>query len=88
MHPQPLTTQTQPPAAAGLGTSADSLAGLCDAFPAFRIWREIIGNRIQYVARRRTENIHPHTVVTADSARLRSVLSHPEDHPDAIASLQ
>jgi hypothetical protein len=73
-HPHPLAPQTQPPAAADLGTSADSLAALCEEFPAFRIWREVIGDRIQYVARCRAQNNHPHTVVTADPARLRAAL--------------
>jgi hypothetical protein len=59
-------------------------------FPAFRVWREIIGDRIQYVARRRDARTHPHTVVTADPARLRSALStgltrssHAPDNPAA-----
>jgi len=75
MNPHPLRTETQPAAATDLGPSADSLARLCEEFPAFRIWREIIGDRIQYVARRRNTDTHPHTVVTADPARLRSALS-------------
>jgi len=75
MHPHPLTTQTRPSGDQDLGLSADSLAELCDQFPAFRVWREIIGDRVQYVARRRQPGTHPHTVVTADPARLRSALS-------------
>jgi hypothetical protein len=75
MHPQPLSTETQPGVATDLGPSADWLARLCEEFPAFRIWREIIGDRLQYVARRRNPGTHPHTVVTADPARLRSALS-------------
>lgn len=75
MHPHPLTTQTQPSGDHDLGPSADCVAELRDQFPAFRIWREIIGDRIQYVARRRQPGTHPHTVVTADPAWLRSALS-------------
>jgi len=62
-------------------------AGLCEEFPAFRIWREIIGDRVQYVARRRDTNTHPHTVVTADSARLRSALSAGLTGPTATPEL-
>ena len=74
MYPQPIATQTQLMATAGLGTAADSLPGLCADSPAFRIWREIIGDRIQYVARRRHADAHPHTVVTADPVKLRAAL--------------
>lgn len=75
MHPHPLTTQTQPSGDEDLGLSPDALAELCEQFPGFRIWREVIVDRIQYVARRREPGTHPHTVVTADPARLRSALS-------------
>ena len=74
MHPQPATVQTQPTATADLAMAADSLAGLCQDFPAFRIWREIVGDRIQYVARRRHADSRPHTVVTTDPAKLRVAL--------------
>lgn len=75
MHPHSLNAETQPPVATDLGASADSLAGLREEFPAFRIWREIMGDRIQYVARRRNADTHPHSAVTADPASLRSALS-------------
>jgi hypothetical protein len=75
MHPHPLSIETQPAVVTDLGPSGDTLAGLCEEFPAFRIWREIIGDRIQYVARRRSPDTHPHSVVTADAARLRSLLA-------------
>jgi hypothetical protein len=75
MHPHSLSAKTQPAVATDLGASADSLAGLREEFPAFRIWREIMGDRIQYVARRRNADTHPHSVVTADPVRLRSALS-------------
>lgn len=83
MHPHPLTTQTQPPGDQDLGLSAESLAELCDQFPPFRIWREIIGDRIQYVARRRHPGTHPHTVVSADPGWLRSALSPGPTHAAA-----
>jgi hypothetical protein len=83
MYPHPLSTETQPAVAADLGPSADWLARLCEEFPAFRIWREIIGDRIQYVACRRNADTHPHTVVTADPVRLRSALSTDVTQPIA-----
>lgn len=69
-----LLGQTADPAMDELATSSALLAVLRDDFPAFRIWREIIGDRIQYVARRRDPDTHPHTVVTDDPAGLRSAL--------------
>jgi hypothetical protein len=60
---------------ADLAASSTLLAALRDDFPAFRISREIIGDRIQYVVRRRDPGTHPHTVVTADPAGLRSALA-------------
>lgn len=75
MHPHYPNAETQPAVGTDLGTCTDSLAGLREEFPAFRIWREIMGDRIQYVARRRNADTHPHSVVTADPARLRSALS-------------
>jgi len=83
MHPHPLSTETQPAVATDLGPSGDSVARLCEEFPAFRIWRELIGDRIQYVARRRNPDTHPHTVVTAEPARLRSALSTGRTQPIA-----
>jgi O-methyltransferase involved in polyketide biosynthesis len=46
----------------------------CD-FPQFRIWRAFTPHRTSYVARRVYPCPGPHTVVTADLAELRSVLS-------------
>ena len=74
MLPRRPTGQTADPAMDELATSSALLAVLRDDFPAFRIWREIIGDRIQYVARRRDPDTHPHTVVTGDPAGLRSAL--------------
>lgn len=75
MDPQSTATQTQPLATTDLKAAPDSLAGLCEDFPAFRIWREIVGDHIQYVARRSYADAHPHTVVTTDPASLRVTLS-------------
>ncbi len=79
MYPQSKTTQTPPPAADDLAGATDVLAALSEDFPAFRIWREIVGDRIQYVARRRHADAHPHTVVTTDPARLRAALTSGPD---------
>jgi len=43
-------------------------------FPGFRIWREITGDRVRYIARRRHPVAGPHTVVTDDLGELRSAL--------------
>ena len=58
----------------GTSTEADLLSIRRD-FPAFRIWREITGYRISFVARRRQPGIRPHTVVTRDADELRAVLA-------------
>lgn len=81
MLPHRRTVQTPDPATAGLAASSTLLAALRDDFPAFRISREIIGDRVQYVARRRDPGTHPHTVVTADPAGLRSALATSASRP-------
>jgi hypothetical protein len=53
----------------------EELAGLRASFPQFRIWRETIGERRRYVARRLAPGTHPHTVVTPDPAELRAALA-------------
>jgi S-adenosyl methyltransferase len=55
--------------------TADELAALRAEFPRFRIWREAIGERVRYVARRMEPGARPHTVVTADPGELRETLS-------------
>jgi len=55
--------------------SKDQLAALCDDFPQFWIWREDVRGQVRYVARRRDQRQHPHTVVTADPGELRAALS-------------
>lgn len=58
----------------GSSTEADLLSIRQD-FPAFRIWREITGYRISFIARRRQPGTRPHTVVTRDAGELRAVLA-------------
>ncbi len=55
------------------------LAGLREQFPGFRIWREITGERIRYVARSQRTGLNPHTVVTDDPAELRAALAPSRD---------
>jgi hypothetical protein len=44
-------------------------------FPAFRIWREITGDRTVYVARRRQPGTRLHTLVTRDLHELHTALA-------------
>ncbi len=53
---------------------AGSLADLRAEFPRFRIWQEIVGDRVRYVARRLHPDAGPHTIVTADLGEMRAVL--------------
>ena len=65
---------------------AGQLDALREDFPAFRIWRESIGDRVQYVARRHHPGAHPHTVVTTNPGELRAALQHaPGNHPGGWA---
>jgi hypothetical protein len=52
----------------------EDLAVLQAEFPAFRIWEEQMPGRIRYVARSRTDDVNPHTVITADLDELRGAL--------------
>ncbi len=61
-HPQP-----SPAAAAELDR-------LQEEFPAFRIWREAMGDRVRYLARRRRPGTRPYAVITADPRELRTAL--------------
>ena len=56
-------------------TQDRALAELQAECPAMRIWREQVGDRIQFVARGLTLDVHPHTVVTSDLAELRAALA-------------
>lgn len=57
------------------GNDADrELAELRAQFPGHLIGTESITGRVRYVARRRSEGTHPHTVVTPDLGELRAAL--------------
>lgn len=56
------------------GGRPDELADLRKQFPGFRIWQEIIGDRVRYVARRTRAGLNPRTVVTGDVAELRAAI--------------
>ena len=56
-------------------TRQEELAELQDEFPGFRIWREVTGEHVRLIAVRRRRGTSPHTVVTADLAELRAVLT-------------
>lgn len=60
---------------AGGATPEADLLSIQRDFPAFRIWREMTGDRIRFVARRRRPGTRPHTVVTSDAHELRAVLA-------------
>jgi len=51
------------------------LAGLQQDFPGFRIWREVTGEHVRLIAVRRRRGTSPHTVITAEAAELRALLS-------------
>jgi hypothetical protein len=51
------------------------LTGLQEDFPGFRIWREVTGEHVRLIAVRRRHGTSPHTVVTAEAAELRELLS-------------
>jgi hypothetical protein len=51
------------------------LADLQDDFPDYRIFTEVTGERVRLVAVRRHHGTSPHTVVAADAAELRAVLT-------------
>jgi S-adenosyl methyltransferase len=50
------------------------LASLRHDYPGFRVWQEVTGDRVRYVARRLPLGGGLHTVVTADLDELRAVL--------------
>ncbi|HCU97298.1 MAG TPA: hypothetical protein DHU96_33165 [Actinobacteria bacterium] len=65
------------PATQDTAATSSDLASLQQEFPAFRIWQEVTGERARLVAVRRHAGTSPHTVVTADIAELRAVLTSP-----------
>lgn len=62
---------------------ADGLVDLRARLPHFRIWQEVTGDRIRYVARRLHPGTGPHTVVTANLAELRAALDDAPSRPQA-----
>ena len=79
----------QPPSGDGQAAPAshDQLAALRQEFPAFRIWREEICDRVRYNACRQQPGLHPHTVVTDDPDEMRAGTCTGTD-PELIESLQ
>lgn len=75
-----VTTPAPPGASTGQRLAPDTspwpsaLASLQQDFPGHRIWQEITGERVRYIARRMHWGISPHTVVTADLVELRTLL--------------
>lgn len=53
----------------------DELAMIAAGFPAFRLWRVTIYDRIRYIAQGASLDTHPYTVVTGDLDELRAALS-------------
>ncbi len=58
----------------GNGAGSEPLALLRMEFPGHLIGEESVMGRVRYVARRRREGTHPHTVVTPDLGELRAAL--------------
>jgi hypothetical protein len=54
--------------------------------PCFRIWHEVTGNRIRYIARRLDPGRGLHTVVTSDLTELRDLLRDALPPTDAAVS--
>ena len=53
----------------------DPLPALRAEFPAFRIWRETLWDRVRYIARSPHLDLNPHTVITGDPGELRAALT-------------
>jgi hypothetical protein len=64
-------------------SSSLELASLQVDYPGFRVWQEVTGDRVRYVARRLPPGIGPHTVVAADLDELRAVLDDVPAPPQA-----
>jgi SAM-dependent methyltransferase len=66
---------------------AEDLTAVRADFPAFKIWKEDTPGRVRYVARSRSESLHPHTIVTPDLGELRQALepSRPSLRPFTTA---
>jgi hypothetical protein len=70
----------------GSDNDGPSIDRLRADFPQFRIWREYTGDRVRYIARRLAPGAGPHTVVTADSDELRTILGDGTGQPPAQAT--
>jgi hypothetical protein len=70
-----VTDSNQTTTAIALADNAASLRKLRADFPAFRISREVTGDRTVYVARRRQPGTRPHTLVTPDPHELHAALA-------------
>jgi hypothetical protein len=66
------------------GRAAAKLAAVCEEFPGYRIWREIIGDRTRYIARSLRPGTRPHTLVTADLDELRDTLRTARPAPASL----
>jgi hypothetical protein len=59
-----------------------SLVRLRNDFPGYRIWREVTGSRVRYIARRLQPGPGLHTLVTTDLDEMRGILpTHPTSTP-------
>lgn len=85
MHPHSAQTQnpgkTAPVPSSATGALAGELTRLQGEFSSHRIWREVIGDRVRYIARRTHPEARPHTVVTADLAELWATLGESRQPP-------
>ena len=80
--PEPPDASTDRDAELHPSSWAGDLISLRADFPGFRIWWEIIGDRVRYVARSLCLDVGPHTVVTGDLCELRAILG------DAVSRLR
>jgi hypothetical protein len=56
-------------------TSPSVVAALQEEFPAYQISRQLAVGQVGYVACRLHPGTHPHTVMSADPAKLRAALT-------------
>jgi hypothetical protein len=56
-------------------TSPSVVSALREEFPAYRISRELFVGQVHFVACRLRPGTHPHTVISADPARVRAALT-------------
>jgi hypothetical protein len=63
---------------------AGELAALRADFPQFQIWPEVTLDRLRYVSVSQHLHLHPHTVITADLAELRTILQSAQPPASAL----